>query len=238
MPIDDSKKDKRILAIQNNSCGMCRALGRPICMGHGGGAGGGSSSNSSGNESSIENKALGLKISTADINAMKQSLLQGQAWDLSEDSDLIFEFTDSDAVLGITLDMGKGLMVFRGKRELTEEEQKALDELYSVLGKELNFLKNELLKRNESIEGIQMVKNHNTLTVKIPNPRHYDLFVQQLLNKNLLPTQSNRLLQQNTIIKETPIVTSAKEPTLQENQSKTPTPINIHRGPKPPTEIS
>lgn len=44
---EETQKDERARAIENNPCSICRSLGLPFCRGHGGGSGGGGSDSAS-----------------------------------------------------------------------------------------------------------------------------------------------------------------------------------------------
>lgn len=230
-PKEETKKDQRMRAVANNPCSMCRALNIPVCRGHGGGGGGGGSDGSSSSDDESNTNFVAPSLVASDINAIKESFIQTEAWSLSEDTDLEFEFTEPNALLYITLNMEIGSLVFRGKRELSEEEQKALDELFDAIEKELTLFKNELIKINEPIEAIKMVREHHSLSIKIPDPKHYDLFIQRLIDKNLLPNSSTYLQQQKNTINQADTL-APLELIVDDNKSKAPTPFDI-RGPKP-----
>ncbi|TAL59902.1 MAG: hypothetical protein EPN84_10380 [Legionella sp.] len=230
-PKEESKRDLRARAVANNPCSICRALGIPVCRGHGAGGGGGGGDGDT-NSDTIDNKAdlnsimLDPKV-TADVNALSKSLIQTEEWHQSEDADLVLEFAEPSAYVHIILNMEIGSLVFRASRELSEEEQKALDELFDAIEKELALFKNELINMNEPIQAIKMVREHDSLSIKIPDPKHYDLFIQSLIDKNLLPNTSTAEFNINQSITLDPTELSSDN-----NKSRAPTPFDIH-GPKP-----
>ncbi|STX29795.1 Uncharacterised protein [Legionella beliardensis] len=226
----DMKKDDRVRALESNSCGMCRAMGSPICCGHGAG-GSGSSHSTANDDTSCAKSILPMPKITANATSITQSLTQNVPWSLVDGADLMLKFTDPNALLSIALDMESGSLVFRSNRELSQEEQKAQDELFNAIENELILFKSKLTEKKLQVEPIKVARDRNTLSIKISDPQHYDLFIQRLIDKNLLPNKAAPLQQQQNECQQSTFSKSA-ETMPEENKLTAPTPFNI-RGPRP-----
>ncbi|MBL7480573.1 hypothetical protein [Legionella bononiensis] len=227
----ESPKEERARAIENNPCNICRSMGLPICRGHGGGGGGGESESSSRDSQSDEEQknhemmSLSLKKPSS-----LENIFNSELWELTADSDFIYEFNDPYALLRITLNMELGSIVFEAKRELSKEDQDALNDLFDEIEKEFDSFKKSLDKSQIPLESMTLTREANKLTIKIPSPKFYDTFVQQLMDKNLLPTKTFPLPQPNKSVV-TPELDPAVE-ALQKYTSLLPNPFDITNGPK------
>jgi hypothetical protein len=92
MPLD-KEKDPRAKALENNPCSMCRALGLPVCKGHGGGSGGGGET--SGATDDTETKPL-------DIH---DALSKSDSWHAEPNADEVYIYNASHSALSIKLDL-------------------------------------------------------------------------------------------------------------------------------------
>jgi hypothetical protein len=218
---NETKKDERIRAINNNPCGICRAAGSPVCKGHRGGGGGSSTSNRHELDSSSD---------APPIFSLTLEKLFGKSavWRRPHSWDMIFEFANPDALLSIKLDMDNGLLVFSGHKELLADQQTVLDKFFEAIEREFNAFKQELTHRGISTENMQVNRVGNKLTITIPHPKYYDAFVQQLTDKNLLVTQMESLPSERL----TTLCEKGSEQSDGVNESSTPTPFDIN-GPKP-----
>lgn len=226
---NESPKDERARAIEKNPCTMCRALGLPICRGHGGGGGGGSEGgdeDSQKDEKQNDNEQQLLNRSSS----MDEVLIYSELWHLPADVDFIFEFDDPHALLDITLNMELGLIVFQGHKELTAEEQEALDELFDEIENQFNAFKKSLDNPQIPLESMTLNREGNKLTIKIPSPKYYDAFVQQLMDKNLLPNKAAPLQEQNKA--EEPMEMTPADEAIQRYTSLLPNPFDFKNGPK------
>lgn len=231
---EETKKDERTRAVENNPCSICRSLGLPFCRGHGGGSGGGGSDGESDvklDESKLNND---YKLFAPNVSTVDQLLLNSGLWHLPVDADFIFEFKDPLALVNITLNMELGSLVFQGKRKLSNEEQKALDELFDAIEQEFNLFKNSIKDPQFPLETMTLAREGNSLTIKIPSPKYYDSFVQQLMDKNLLPSNAPVLQHQNKSAKHPEKSEAAKDSVMEEYKSSLPNPFDISRGPKLP----
>tara|TARA_Y100000588_G_scaffold395275_1_gene522206 strand:+ start:3847 stop:4536 length:690 start_codon:yes stop_codon:yes gene_type:complete len=205
--------------LDNNPCGICRSMGLPVCKGHGGGAGGGGSDDSEAQENSTD-KALNSNPATLELSFTKNG-----SWSKT-DEDFVYEFNNPNALMSLTLDMGRGLIQFFGKKDLSTEQQKALDEFYQQIKDEFNEFKSELATKGIDVQQMLMERDGNNLTIKIPNPKHYDAFVQRLMDKNLLITQVEPQDIKRMSVQDRP---AEQE---QEHKSTAPSPFDMS-GPKP-----
>lgn len=154
---------------------------------------------------------------------------ENQDWEHTEDTDLIFAFKNPLALFSITLDIESGSLMFQGNQELSKEQQKKIDELFQAIKNELTHFKNEL--STKLAVPISLTCNQHTLSIKISEPSYFDLFIQRLTDKNLLPNklifsqeQKNYIEQQSTPLN--------SDLSIQGNKSTTPTPFDIN-GPRP-----
>lgn len=235
----ETQKDARTRAIENNPCNMCRAFGLPICRGHGGGGGGdgGGAGETQDNEQATSGAPWPVLKPVTDNEKLVQFLLESGMWALATDADLVLEFSNLDAILTIKLDMENGELLFEGKRDLPPG---ALDELFDTIEQELASFNQELIDRkliNEPIKAVRD-KENNTLSIKIPSPQYYDLFVQRLLNKNLLPNRPAPVLEEKEDLQQT-VTQQAPELEPASVARTAPTPLDlfdISRGPRPKIE--
>lgn len=234
---EETQKDERARAIENNPCNICRSLGLPFCRGHGGGSGEGGSDSASDVKLDGNDHQLLAPKNPANVPSIDQLLLHCGLWHLPEDADFVFEFKDPLALVNMTLNMELGLLVLQGKRELGNEEQNALDELFDTIGQEFNLFKNSIKNPQFPLETMTLAREGNSLTIKIPSPKYYDLFVQQLMDKNLLPSNVPVLQHQNQSVKHPQKSEAAKDSVMEEYKSSLPNPFDISRGPKLPDWI-
>ncbi|MCX7114444.1 MAG: hypothetical protein NTW08_00805 [Gammaproteobacteria bacterium] len=205
------------------ACEMCRAMGLAICKGHGGGGGGGggdSEVSSNKKEETLTKRSATPKFSP---NALETQLMQNPAWKKPDELEQTFLFKDQDALFIMTIDMENNQLIFSGNKNLTENEQAALNELLDAIVHELEAFKTELTQHGESGEQFKVTRDRNTLTITCPSAKHYDAFVQRLMDKNMLPIHPKTELQK-----------THDKPKVEEPSSQytTPTPFDIN-GPKP-----
>ncbi|MCC5015021.1 MULTISPECIES: hypothetical protein [unclassified Legionella] len=233
----ETQKDSRTRAIENNPCNMCRAFGLPICRGHGGGGGdGGSAGETQDNTQSMSGSPWPVSKPVTENEKLIQFLLESGMWALAEEADLELEFSNLDALLTIKLDMENGELLFEGKRDLPPG---TLDELFDAVEQELALFSQELIDRKLINEPINAVRDRekNTLSIKIPSPQYYDIFIQRLLSKNILPNLPVPALEEKEDLQQTATKHSPEE--LASITRTTPTPLDlfdISRGPRPKIE--
>lgn len=225
---NESPKDERARAIEKNPCTMCRALGLPICRGHGGGGGGGSEGGDEDSQKDENQKDNEQPLSRN--TSMDEVLISSELWQLPADADFIFEFDEPHALLDITLNMELGSIVFQGHKELSDEEQEALDALFDEIEKQFNTFKKSLDNPQIPLESMTLNREGNKLTIKIPSPKYYDAFVQQLMDKNLLPTKATPLQEQKKA--EEPREMTPADEAIQRYTSLLPNPFDFNNGPK------
>lgn len=185
----DDNEDPRQKSISNNPCSLCRALGLPVCKGHGGGSGGGgggSDSKGTGQqaEPQIQSGAMPLALKPQN-DALFDLLGQSPLW--SQVDEFIFQYKNPYALLSMTLDMENNTLICRGRDDLTQEEQYALDMLFKSLEQELNLFKQEFSATRPM--QVSMSRVGNQMTINIPDPKCFDAFIQRLVDKNLLLIQ-------------------------------------------------
>ena len=211
---DNVEKNQSAKTTEKNPCGICRAMGSPTCKGHGGSGGG---SETKGNEKSANESSMSSR------KDLELSITKSELW-VKADEDFTYKFTNPDALMSLTIDMGLGLIRFTGKEDLSVEQQKILDVFYQQIINEFTALKNELSAKGVDVQRMLIETGKDHLTIKIPNLRCYDAFVQRLMNKNLIITQVEP--------RNTKSLTAPDRGDAQEYRSTAPTPFDIS-GPKP-----
>lgn len=187
--ISDSKasKDAITIAIENNTCGICRAMGYPICKGHGGGSGSSSGSDSEKKDTvftsyqvaSTENQ---VNIIIQKFNEAKKNFMQTQ---LFADRTIGYEA----GTLSVESDKLHGNLTFRVKPGLPKGKIHASREFFNAIEIEFDEFKNQLAEQGISSNNFTavIVVKGNELAIHVPNPKYYDAFIKHLESKNLLP---------------------------------------------------
>ncbi|WP_367608391.1 hypothetical protein [Legionella sp. W05-934-2] len=190
----DDNEDPRKKSISNNPCGICRALGMPVCKGHGGGSGGGDNSDSKDKNMTDSQEQSSMLLSSL-IPKPKNSTLfdllsRSPLW--SQIDEFIFQYKNPFALLSMTINMENNTLSLKGRDDLTQEEQQALDALFNSIEHELSVFKQE----NANTRPIQasMSRTGNEMTLNIPDPKQFDAFIQRLADKNLLVMSDKKLL--------------------------------------------
>jgi hypothetical protein len=179
--------------IERNSCGICRANKLPICTGHGAGKGGGESG-SSGNDA-VEKQAK--EPEKNEITKQIQYAKENTPGDLIIDEELAAQSSamnpfDLEKMLDLLLinnDSERGVLTIRPKPNLclSLDDEKQVQEFIRAIKLVFDQFKIALEKRGISVDGFTATTNKNELKIRIPSPKYFDAFVQQLVSSNLLP---------------------------------------------------
>lgn len=216
-----NNKDFNQIAIENNICGVCRVMGYPPpCKGHGG-TGGGGHGNRTGNVEFKECRDI-VAAAPSHINTKLIPTIDSIQHDWKQllklrAGEVAFEL----GLLSIESDILRGLLTFRKKSLLSEEEMKLLKDFLNIIKLEFISFKNKLNEDGISTKNFALLLKDDSLTIRIPDPRYYDAFILQLTNKNLLP--SPKTAQKNEV--EMNAVEAKKNSNLS--------PFDIHKGPRP-----
>jgi len=109
--------NSRSIALENNACSTCRAMGLPLCKGHGG--------------------------SVCAPKSMLDTFSESSLWQYVDGTDDIHMYDTPLALLSIKLDLGAGSLVFSQRDNLSNDEQKELDKLFKAIKHESKNLKNQ-----------------------------------------------------------------------------------------------
>lgn len=223
----NKNEDTRSQALENNPCNMCRAMGMPVCKGHGGGGGGGDSGGGSeaAEENDLEQTATTTSASLDDV--FSESTL----WEHIDDTDDIYTYDAPLALLSIKLDLGAGSLIFSKRNNLSKEEEQELNKLLDTIENELNDFKAELEAKGIDTQAIQCHRENGCLTIKLPTPGYFDTFVQRLTEKNLLITDFPQ--KKHTLESDATKNQNKPDPEEQQKASTAPNPFDITQGPKP-----
>lgn len=219
-----TKKDELSKSIDSNPCGMCRAFGLPICLGHGGGGG----SDEDKEEYSNQNKILAPKYKHATIKAeaLSLELENSEVWSMEKD-DFLYQFNNPLALCAIELDLVRGLIHFRGKELLAANDKMDLNMLYDQI--------EEMLKKfgaAVNAPDIGVLRSGDDLIIRILNHNLYDQVVIELQKKNLIPNNNYKTGQ---------VYQANQNAELQTHEPatdyKSPNPFDITNGPRPVNDI-
>lgn len=207
------------VAIENNPCSLCRAFGLPICNGHAPAAGGGSpggSSHSNANDS--QNKSS--KSNNVSSQSHVASTVTGKDWSrVLTQHNVSFNFEKLNALL--TIDNHQdGKLTLRPRPGLSKEEIELLKEFLSTVQLEFTTFKNQLAAQGLSVKNFTATLKDNTLIIHIPDTKHYNDFISQLLKKVFTAPISPKELKQT-------------EEIVDKRNRSLPNPFNISKGPKP-----
>lgn len=189
---NNEQNDPIALAIKKNPCGICRAMGSPVCKGHGGSAGGNS------HNGETKNKDATYTSSKAAIIPGQVAIAVIQKFDIAKaiwvQSQLFSDKTINyeAGLLSIESDRLRGNLTFRVKPELSKADIEISHEFLHAVKTEFGEFKNQLTMQGVITKDFTAVIEDNELAIRItpPNPEHYDAFIKHLENKNLLPTQN------------------------------------------------
>jgi hypothetical protein len=216
------KKDPIKTAVENNACGSCRAMGLPPpCRGHGGG---GSDGEDEKKETMITTSTLTNDVTKSHrIDDPLSYLVKSANWKNITVLDKTLVFTKMDALLSIKIDNENGVLIFRGHRELTKDQEKILKQFFKTISYEFDVFKKQNGIRDNFF--VATLNIDNTLTVNIPDKKLFDLFIKQLIAKNLIATPDNLMPAQS--------VEQKKEGSERKENRPYPNPFDISKGPKP-----
>lgn len=171
-----------------NPCGICRANNiPPPCRGHASSGSGGGSDGGKDDGAKNENT---LKYSIPESNKWASYLLQqNDIWSRVPDAeDMTLKCDNSESLLSIKLDGDKGIIQINGKMGLSDDEKKDLYLLFKAIMDEFKQFKKQYGITDNHFSATPKDDN---LTITIPNTKMFDLFVQQLMKANLIPTPNN-----------------------------------------------
>jgi hypothetical protein len=231
----DGNEDPRKKVVNNNPCGICRAMGMPVCKGHGGGSGGGSSdSNGAKQQAESQPSSGSIPLNSPMLkpknDALFNSLGHNPLW--IQVDEFIFQYKSPYGLLSMTLNMENNTLTCQGRDDLTQKEQYALDAHFKAIEHELNTFKKEFSKTHPMQASMSRIGNQ--MTIQISDPKCFDAFIQRLADKNLLVLTNKNLLQAQPDFAQKGIK-SAEIVRLEPEQSASswtaPTPFN--KTPKP-----
>ncbi|STX50956.1 Uncharacterised protein [Legionella busanensis] len=220
------RSEERSNALDSNPCGICRAMGSPICKGHGGGGGGGGDKGETAQNGSAPTPEY--KPTNLEVRALSSYLEHSEVWQTEDD--FLYNFNNGSAVFSMGLDLAKGLIHFEGDESLDDTDAKDLNELYDKIEEELKLFTQEVKGQNISVS-----RKGNDLKISIPDQKLYDQFVTKLLNKNLIPNNNynadlaykpNPLNNQKVDVKD-----------MTDSTYKSPNPFDISKGPRPTNDF-
>lgn len=179
-------ENNKLVAKNNNPCGICRAMGFLSCKGHGGGGGSDSSNNSgetntkagltASNQSPINNTAPMTDIAvTSEALWIESQLFSNKI--INYDAGLFF----------IESDRLRGNLIFQIKPELTNADIQIALAFLNIVKNEFAEFKNQLADQGIPVNKFTADLKDNKLTIHIPVPKYYDAFIKRLESKNLLP---------------------------------------------------
>ncbi|GGI87802.1 hypothetical protein [Legionella impletisoli] len=200
---------------KQSSCGICRAMGLPICKGH---AGGGSGSDSENKAEKQESSKPENQPNIVQLNALSSSLEKNADWQSNDDFKFSFNgFNQNASLASIELDLAKCILKLEPKKNLDSEQKKDLQVLFDNIKVEVN-------QRDGAVARV----SNEVLVVNHSDPKQFDALISNLMSKNLMPTDKTVMqvnLETQSIAKE-----SSKE---EVDNNWAPNPFDVSKGPTP-----
>ena len=132
---------------------------------------------------------MSADASVLSLKPLEKSLTESALWSQQDIWESTFELKNPEAFILVKLDMEKGLLAFSSKPHLSGEEQKCVAELFKAIENEFNQFKKELVEQGIAVAAMSVSRDKNGLTLRVSSPKHFDAFVQRLMDKNLLTIQ-------------------------------------------------
>lgn len=207
--ITANQKDDTTLPV--SSCGKCSACGVSQCAGH---------------DSEDINETTSSRPQKSNTSHLVGYLASREGWQQStnDDDDRILIFNNPHTFFNLHLNIDKGLLIAREKEGISGIDRHDVQELFTALADEYNSLKDDA-----GLEDLD--KLDRTLRIQIPKPAYYDLFLDKVLRKNLLPDQ----LAEQKLLAEKNKALQPKTPESDDSMmtlSTTPTPLSMRPKPK------
>ncbi len=170
-------------AWSNNPCGMCRAMRKPTCSGHGGGSSGGGGGES-GASAGAEKNGPGLVAAATESVESVDSVMSWLDNALNAESAIDYE----TGIFSVHMDKLAGELTIKVLPTfLSKEYAEIVKEYFSAIKKEFEKFKDVLKEQGVATKDFTLEMSDMILSIKIPTPAYYDAFVRQLTKANLLP---------------------------------------------------
>lgn len=179
-------KDPLTQAIQNNPCGMCRAKRLPTCICKRGSGGSGDVEE----ESTEKDNAIQATAHAPTLEHLKTIFLTSPVWQPVPNADDSYTYNDPQGLFTIKLDLCAGTLELTKRPGLSKEELQQLEKFLDVIENEFHAFKAELQAKGINTQAFQCHHENGSLTIKIPHPKYFDAFIQQLVDNQLLTTNT------------------------------------------------
>lgn len=170
--------------VNDNPCGICRAMGRPApCRGHRGG-----SNNEEEEENRLEVEGYSKQALTSHATTLpepRQAVISEWLTRM-ESSNASFQVTARNVSIKLDRMMGQLNVVLKDGLSPVEASH-AQAYLLSVYNEFEKFCAT-LEKNGVDLKGAHASLTQGELRIEIPKQQYFDLFIHQLLEKELLPT--------------------------------------------------
>jgi hypothetical protein len=191
-----TQQDPLTQAIQRNPCSKCRAMRMPVCK-CGGGRGGSEDNDNSDGEAnkataSAANSATKTSILT-DISTYTPAFFKNWALfieNTSPDPHSMLTLEQIARLVTVDIDYDSQTLTFRMREGLSEEESKSLPILFKALKLEFDAFKSNLETYGIRVDSFDIQTLNNQLIIHIPTQRAFQMFIEQLMDHNLLPTET------------------------------------------------
>ncbi len=200
------------------------------CPGHGGGGGGGSDNggelqNDDGPDPErSENTSIKDQVNTEEL-ILDEGIEAG--WgssSLPEEEQLVF---DLDRIMQLVLfnnDSGRGILTIRAKPGHLVDDEQEIQEFLKAIEAAFGRFKTDLEQQNIPVDNFTCILGKNELVIRIPVPKYFDAFIQDLIAQKLLPDENikqNAPLHHATVIPTpfalTPSPSRTKKDDLEQN---------------------
>lgn len=195
---ENEKKEAAAEALRTR-CKTCFKEISPkrICGGHGGGGGGGGSTSTESEKGSgaaepedmpSEIKSKSGELSFDQVNEEGLKLTEH----LTE-ADLLFDLERVKELFLIDNDSERGILTIRAKPGHSSNDDEEIQRYLEAINAVFEQFKIVLEQKGIPVEHFTCILNKNELVIRIPSPKYFDAFIQELLTKQLLPVISPKL---------------------------------------------
>ncbi|MCL9685301.1 hypothetical protein [Legionella maioricensis] len=214
------------------------------CFGHGGGGGGDNDDELQDGESQgyepepFENTSSADQIISEELLIDEGIELLGGAGQQTEEEPQ-FDLERIMELVVFNNDSGKGILTIRAKPGHLVDDEKEIEEFLKAIEAVFEQFKSDLKKQGIAVDDFTCIHNKNELIIRIPVPKYFDAFIQDLTAKKLLPSENTKQNDQTPNVSSglnpfaiTPCPAMSKKEDLEEAQRSGLSPFSMELKPK------
>lgn len=166
------------------------------CFGHGGG--GGSSDELEDDDSKegyepepFENTSPADQLTPEELPIDEGINARGGSGQQTEE-ELQFDLERIMELVVFNNDSGKGILTIRAKPGHLVGDEKEIEEFLKAIEAAFEQFRSDLKKQGIAVDDFTCIHNKNELIIRIPSPKYFDAFIQDLAAKKLLPSENTK----------------------------------------------